>query len=72
MVSPADLEPGETIVRSKERYGSGGGSRQISRTVAEVTEDGVRVRAPDDGSFDTTVLSAEQVRNKWHRPDEHA
>ena len=72
MVSPADLEPGEKIVRSKERYGSGGGSRQISRTVAEVTEDGVRVHAPDDESFDTTVLSAEQVRNKWHRPDEHA
>jgi hypothetical protein len=70
MVDPAELEPGDTIVRTREQYGSGGGSREISRTVTGITDEGVRVSAPDDGVMESTVLSAAQVRNTWHLQEE--
>lgn len=70
MVDPAELEPGDTIVRTREQYGSGGGSRDVSRTVREMTEDGVRVSAPEDSATQSTVLSATQVRNTWQLQEE--
>ena len=65
MVDPAELAPGDTIVRTKEQYGSGGGSQEISRTVTEITEAGVRVRGPEDTAAQSTLLSPTQVRNTW-------
>ncbi|TQQ82718.1 hypothetical protein EGH24_04530 [Halonotius terrestris] len=64
MVDPSELEPGDTIVRTREQYGSGGGTREISRTVARITEEGVSVH-PEGEKSESTTLSLEQVRNKW-------
>jgi hypothetical protein len=71
MVDPSELTPGDKIVRiKKERYGSGGVSREISRTVAEITEDGVRVQVPDNDEFESTVIPPEQLHSEWQLSEE--
>jgi hypothetical protein len=71
MVDPSELAPGDEIVRTKkERYGSGGMAREISRTVTEITEDGVRVQVPDNKEFESTVIPTDQVHTQWNLSDE--